>query len=97
MTHRVKRSPSKVVFCSNLEMCVAAGFSSDKLKNLRIKEIFKKGIHWINMPDSDRILWNRDLVIDLIVHGVDSLAHEKAVERFRDSLPSSDNYQLTAA
>jgi hypothetical protein len=96
MTHRVKRPPLKLVLCQNSEMCICAGISSDNLKDWRIRGILPRGIYWTTMPDSDRILWVRDMVLDYIING-DSPAHQKAVERYLSSLPSSDNYNPTAA
>ena len=96
MTHRVKRPPLKLVLCGNNEMCICAEISSDKLKDLRIRGILPRGIYWTTMPDSDRILWARDLVLDYIING-NSQLHQRAIERYLASLPSSDNYNPTAA
>jgi hypothetical protein len=95
MTHRIKRPPIQWAGAPTREMCVAAGVSADYLKNLRVRGLLRRGIHWYTLPDSDRIIWVRDLVRDFLVHG-DTLAHQRAIERYLTSLPSSDEYKPTA-
>jgi hypothetical protein len=78
------------------DMCRAAGVSSDTLKHWRVSGSLQRGLYWWTLPNSDRILWNLDLVRDWMVNG-NSPAHQRAIERYLKSLPSSDDYQPQAA
>jgi hypothetical protein len=96
MTHRIKRPPIQWAGVPTREMCVAAGVSADYLKNLRVRGLLPRGIYWYSLPGSDRIIWVKDLVRDFLVNG-DSPAHQRAIERYLASLPSSDEYKPSAA
>jgi hypothetical protein len=91
MTHRAKRSPIIYRGVPTREMCDQAGISTDYLKSLRIRGLLKKGVHYHSLPNSERIVWVVDLVRDYFVNG-DSPAHDRAIERYLESLPSSANY-----
>jgi hypothetical protein len=91
MTHRAKRSPIIYRGVPTREMCDQAGISSDYLKSIRIRGLLKKGIHYYSLPNSERIVWIVDLVRDYLVNG-DSPAHDRAIERYLESLPSSASY-----
>ncbi len=67
----------------------ATGLSFDKLTQLRKDDILPERIYWVKVPGSPHILWNVPLVIDWLVNGSDSPAHQKAIENFLASLPSS--------
>jgi hypothetical protein len=57
-----------------------------------IKEIRGKlpeGIYWFRTPGSSKILYNLDLIRDWLANG-DGPAHQKSIERWLASLPSSD-------
>jgi hypothetical protein len=79
MTHRIKRPPIQWAGVPAREMCVAAGVSADKLKDLRARGLLLRGIYWYTLPGSDRIIWVHDLVRDYLVNG-DSPAHQRAIE-----------------
>jgi hypothetical protein len=97
MTHRIKRSPVQWAGVPTREMCAYVGVSADTLKYWRVRGLLKRGIHWHTLPDSDRIIWIKDLVRDYLVNGGDSTAHLRAIEKYLASLPSSNDYQSTAA
>jgi hypothetical protein len=97
MTHRVKRPLPQWVLVPNGEMCLTIGVSSDTLKSWRVQGLLPRGIYWTTLPNSDRILWVKDLVRSWIVNGDNSPSHQKAIERYLKSLPSSDDYQPLAA
>jgi hypothetical protein len=66
------------------------GISRSTLRRLRISGELRKGIHWINKPGSEtRISWNRDLMRDWAANGGNCSAHDKAIEQYLASLPSS--------
>ena len=92
-----KKQPTKPILCNTNVMADASGLSSTTLRKLRHADVFKSKIHWCHMPNSDRILWNHDLVIDAIVHGSDSPKHQMAIEKFKSGLTSSDDYQPSGA
>jgi hypothetical protein len=95
MTHRIKRQPINWAGVPTREMCAAAGVSADTLKSWRVSGLLPRGIYWYTLPGSDRIMWIRDLVRDRLING-DSPSHQKAIERYLASLPSSDNYKPAA-
>ncbi len=96
MTHRIKRPLLTWECVPTREMCLCAGVSTDTLKNWRVNELLTRGIYWHNLPDSPNIVWVKDLVRDYIVNG-NSPAHQRAIEKYLASLPSSDEYKHTAA
>ena len=96
MANRVKRPKPKWVLIPNGEMCLTIGVSSDTLKSWRVQGLLPKGIYYVTLPNSNRILWVRDLVRSWLVDG-NSPAHQKAIEKYLSSLPTSDNYKSTAA
>lgn len=96
MTTTIKRPPIQWVGCQNKEMCVQAGVSSDTLKYWRVTGLLPKGIYWYTLPNSDRIVWVRDLVRDWLVNGSDSPEHKRAVSKYMASLPSSGAYNPSA-
>ncbi len=92
---RVKRPPVRWAGVPTREICEQTGTSTDYLKSLRSRKLLKKGIHYYTLPGSERIVWVRDLVRDFLVNG-DSPAHQREIERYLASLPSSDDYKPTA-
>jgi hypothetical protein len=96
MTHRVKRPPIQWAGVPTREMCLHAGVSADTLKSWRVSGLLPRGIYWYTLPGSDRIIWVKDLVRDWMVNS-NSPSHQKAIERYLKSLPSSDDYQPLAA
>jgi hypothetical protein len=96
MANRIKRPLPQWVLVPHGEMCITIGVSSDTLKSWRVKGLLPRGIYWMTLPNSVRILWVRDLVRDWIANR-DSPAHQRAIERYLASLPSSDEYKPTAA
>jgi hypothetical protein len=94
MTHRVKRPSVQWAGVPTGEMCIAAGVSADYLKKLRVCGLLTRGIYWYTLPGSDRIIWIRDLVRDYLVNG-NSPAHQRAIEKYLASLPSSSEYKPT--
>lgn len=98
MTTAVKRPPIQWAFIPTGEMCLQLGVSADTLKDWRVAGVLEKGLYWTSFPHiPSRIFWNKDLVRDWFVTGKDSLAHKRAIEKYLGSLPSSDEYKLTAA
>jgi hypothetical protein len=95
MTTRVKRPPIQWAGVPTGEMCITAGVSADYLKNLRVRGLLTRGIYWYTLPGSERIIWIRDLVRDYLVNG-NSPAHQRAIEKYLASLPSSSEYKPTA-
>ena len=97
MTHRVKRPPVEWAGCPTKEMCFAAGVSADTLKDWRVQGLLPKGLYWYTLPNSTKIIWIRDLVRDWLVNR-DTPAHQRAIEKYQASLPSSGVYSpFTAA
>jgi hypothetical protein len=93
----VKRPPIQWAFIPSGEMCHQLGVSADSLKDWRVANVLKQGLYWTTFPNSSgRIFWNKDLVRDWFVNG-NSPAHQRAIERYLSSLPSSDEYKPTAA
>ena len=92
-----KHQPTKPILCTTSVMSDTSGLSGDTLRKLKLENIFRREIHWTFMPNSARILWNHDLVIDAIIHGSDSSKHQRAIEKFKGGLPSSDDYQPSGA
>lgn len=65
------------------------GVSDSTLKRWRKSGAISEGIHWIYQPGTKaRILYNLDLMRDWLVNS-DSPAHQRAINRYMDSLPSS--------
>ena len=97
MTTAVKRPPIQWAFIPTGEMCQQLGVSADTLKDWRVAGVLEKGLYWTSFPHiPSRIFWNRDLVRDWFVNGT-STAHLRAREKYLASLPSSNDYQPTAA
>ena len=94
MTNRVKPAAENSFIASNSEMSVLAKISIDALTKMRARNIFVQGTHWFLMPGTNRVLWHKDLSLDLIVNGENSEKHRLAIENFQNSLPSSLNYKL---
>ena len=88
-----KHQHAKPILCTTSVMSDTSGISGDTLRKMTLENIFRREIHWCKMPNSERILWNHDLVIDAIIHGSDSSKHQMAIEKFKSSMPSSDDYQ----
>ena len=97
MTHRVKRPIPQWVGVPTREMCEQTGTSTDYLKKGRARGLFVKGVHYYTLPGSERIIWVKDLVRDLMVNGANSPAHQRAIEKYLASFPSSREYKSTAA
>jgi hypothetical protein len=96
MTRRVKRPPIQWAFIPSGEMCQQIGISTDTLKDWRVTGILKAGLYYTHLPNTSRILWNRDLVRDWLANG-DSPAHTRAIEKYLKSLPSHPDYKPIAA
>jgi hypothetical protein len=96
MTRRVKRPPIQWAFIPSGAMCQQLGVSTDTLKDWRVAGILKFGLYYTHLPNTSRILWNRDLVRDWLVHG-DSPTHQRAIEKYLKSLPSHSDYKPDAA
>jgi hypothetical protein len=78
------------------DMCRAIGVSSDTLKHWRVSGLLPKGIYWWTLPNSDRIVYNLDLVRDWVVNQ-NSPSHQRAIEKYLKSLPSHSDYKPDAA
>jgi hypothetical protein len=97
MATAVKRPPIQWAFVPSGEMCLQLGVSADTLKDWRVAGVLNKPLYWTTFPHiPSRVFWNRDLVRDWFVNGK-STAHQRAIERYLASLPSSDEYKPTAA
>lgn len=91
MTDRKKVRDPKLTafpFVRTKEMVASSGLSSDTLKQLR-REVLAEKIYWFHPPGSVRVLWNIRIVLDWLVNA-DTPAHQKAIEAYTKSLPSSD-------
>jgi hypothetical protein len=86
-----KRKPCIKTFAPLRETTEVTGLSSDKLRQLRQDGILSERIYWVRIPESTKILWNIPLVIDWLVNGSDSPVHQRAIENFLASLPSSQS------
>jgi hypothetical protein len=95
MTHRVKRPFPQWAGLPTGEMYAQIGVSVDTLKYWRVSGLLPRGLYWYTLPGSDRIIWIRDLVRDYLVNG-NSPAHQKAIEKYLSSLPSSAEYKISA-
>ncbi len=84
-----KQKPWPRTFSPLRDTTAATGLSFDKLRQLRQDGILTERIYWVRVPGSPSILWNVPLVIDWLVNGPDSPVHQKAIENFLISLPSS--------
>lgn len=90
MTSSKKHPDSQLTafpFVPTREMVASSGLSADTLKQLR-REVLAEKIYWFHPPGSLRVLWNSRIVLDWLVNG-DSPAHQRAIESFYKSLPSS--------
>ena len=90
MTSSKKQPDPKLTafpFVRTREMVATCGLSPDRLKFLRT-EVLPEKLYWFHPPGSVRVLWNAALVRDWLLHG-DSPAHQRAIESFYKSLPSS--------
>jgi hypothetical protein len=97
MATKVIRPLIQWAFIPNGEMCLQLGVSADTLKDWRVAGVLKKGIYWTTFPHiPSRTFWNKDLVRDWWVNG-NSPAHQRAVEKYLASLPTSDDYKPTSA
>jgi hypothetical protein len=85
-----KKREWPAIFGSQKNAVIASGLSGDKLKQLRDDRILAERIYWIRIPGSTHILWNIPLVLDWLVNGSECPAHQRAVESFIASLPSSE-------
>ncbi len=74
-------------FVRRAALCAATGLSADWADDL--KKTMTEKIYWFRIPGSIRVLYNVELIRDWLVNG-DCPAHQKAVERYLASLPSSD-------
>ncbi len=92
MTHTITRPPTKWQMVSTGQLCVSEGICQDFLKGRRVTGDFIRNIHYIIIPGTTRIQWNRDLVRDWFVNA-GMPAHQVAIDRYLNSLPSSENYQ----
>jgi hypothetical protein len=72
-------------------LCEAIQATPSYLTVSRKTGIFKRGIHYSTLPGSNRLLWNLDLIVDLIANSDDPDAHQRAIEAFLASLPSSQS------
>jgi hypothetical protein len=84
-----KQKPWPKTFATSRAASEATGLGADKLRQLRQDGTLVERIYWVRMPNSSNILWNVPLIIDLLVNGAESPAHQKAIETFLSSLPSS--------
>jgi hypothetical protein len=96
MTTKVKRPTIQWAGIPTGEMCIQLGISPDTLKEWRVTGLLPKGIYWVTLPNSDRIIWIGDLVRDWLVNG-NSPAHQRAISKYIASLPSSSDYKPTKA
>ena len=97
MANKVKRPEIQWAFVPTGEICHQIGVSVDTLKDWRVAGVLKKGLYWTTFPHiPSRIFWNRDLVRDWFVNG-NSAAHQRAIEKYQASLPSSSEYTPSAA
>jgi hypothetical protein len=84
-------------FVPSSEMAIQLGVSAETLKDWRANNVLKRGIYWTIFPHiQSRVYWNRDLVRDWFVNG-NSQGHQKALEKYLNSLPSSDRYPVDGA
>jgi hypothetical protein len=77
-------------------ICLQMGISQDCIKTNVKSGQLRQGVHFVTIPGSTKRLWRIDLVRDWLANG-DSPAHQRAIERYLRSLPSSDDYQPQAA
>jgi hypothetical protein len=68
-------------------LCSVTGLSKDWGND--IKKQLPEGIYWHRIPCSIRVLYNLNLIRDWLANG-DCPAHQRAVEKYLASLPSSD-------
>lgn len=88
---RAKQTPWPKTFSPMRDAITATGMSFDKFRQLRRDGLLPERIYWVRIPGSTNILWNVPLVIDWLVNGPDSPDHQRAVENFLASLPSSQS------
>jgi hypothetical protein len=70
------------------ELKAATGLGDDWIEKNILKGL-PRGIYFFTLPGSNRVLYNLDLIRDFLVNG-DCPAHQKSVQRWLASLPSSD-------
>jgi hypothetical protein len=56
MATKVKRPTIQWAGIPTGEMCLQLGISSDTLKEWRVTGLLPKGIYWVTLPNSDRII-----------------------------------------
>jgi hypothetical protein len=86
---KIPRPEIKWALVPSAEIGQQLGVSRSTLKNWRKTGVITEGIHWMYRPGTKaRVLWNQDLMRDWIANG-DSPAHQRSIERYIASLPSS--------
>jgi hypothetical protein len=93
LAHRIKRPKPTPELMATGATCLQLGISQDCLKKFRQSGQLRQGIHYVTIPGSPKILWRIDLVRDWLANG-ESPAHQRAIEKYLASLPSSDEYKL---
>lgn len=75
-------------FCNRTEAAALTGLSPHSLKKLRLSGRLTQGIHWVYIT-SRSIAYNRDLLLDWVANRSNPAFHERAIENYLASLPSS--------
>jgi hypothetical protein len=74
------------------------GLSIPHFKRALRQKRLLEGIHAIRVPGSRSLLWNRSLITDWLVNGgLDSPAHQRAIENWLSKLPSSPAQKKAAS
>ena len=86
---KIPRPSIAWAFVPSGEIGQQLGVSRSTLRRWRKTEVITEGWHWIYRPGTKaRILWNLDLMRDWVANP-GTPAHERSIERYIASLPSS--------
>ena len=75
-------------FCSIDEISQFTGLSPSTCKMYRLKGLWIEGIHWFRLHHNS-LLYNKPLIEDWIVNRHNPMAHQRAIDVYLASLPST--------
>jgi hypothetical protein len=75
-------------FCSVDEISRFTSLSPSACKMYRLKGLWVEGIHWFRLHHNS-VLYNKTLIEDWIVNRSNPIAHQRAIDAYLASLPST--------
>lgn len=82
-------------FATTAETSAIFSISASTLKAMRLGHLdrpatFTEGVHWTRLADK-KVLFNLPLVEDFLINKSNPQAHQRAIDRYLASLPSSQS------